>query len=136
MTMHYFSIGGRLVIQQLLFVVLFASVASIAFLAVRDMHDTAAMFMRADADHMRALISGVLEAADHVTAVMFWGLIAASAFIVFISLPVTHITISEPIRRLAHNSEASTATTTATTSSAASRATSRRSASPASRRTA
>ena len=95
------SIGARLAMRQIFFMLLVAIIGWSALLSVMELRDLSHALAGADAAGLATLARDMVRVADHAVNVLFYGLIGGCAVVVFVSLPLMHYSIAVPVQRVA-----------------------------------
>ena len=95
------SVGGGLVIRQIMFLVLILAFGVSALLAASSLRDQAHELLTAPPQNMAAIAGLVAASADRLMTNVFIGTAFAAFLILGVSMPVMHKTLSQPFKRLA-----------------------------------
>ena len=95
------SIGARLAMRQIFFMLLVAIIGWSALLSVMELRDLSHALAGADAASLATLTRDMVRVADHAVTVLFYGVIGGCAVVVFVSLPLMHYSIAVPVQRVA-----------------------------------
>ena len=95
------SIGARLAMRQIFFMLVVGTIGWSALMATMELRDLAHALSGADPASSANLMRDMLREADRTVTILFYGLIAGCVIILFVSLPLMHYSIAVPIQRVA-----------------------------------
>lgn len=99
--MRRFSLGGSLVLRQVLFLILLIALGVVAIVNAETILSLARSLAGAKLDSAKILTTDLVTACQHMLDTLFVGLGLACFIILGVSAPAMHRTIARPIQRLA-----------------------------------
>ena len=98
--MRSISVGGSLVLRQLFFGILVVSIGLYAFSSTADLRDQAASLVGVDAAALTPELARFAAGLDSLARMLLLGTALGVVIIVGVSMPLLHLSISKPLRRL------------------------------------
>ena len=99
--MRKFSVGGSLVLRQILYLLLLVALGALAIISLSHIRDGVFQLQALQGDRVRMASVALAAACGRAIALLYAGCALGCILVLGISAPLIHRTISRPIRRLA-----------------------------------